>query len=130
MIADDAGPVPLVFLLHRTNRIPRVAIVVIVTAEEAALPARSLAEGRAVSRMTTPINARVCVRLLSAHHLDAFAATQPFIVLPFWQVGVTWTPALPPLTPFSLPSLLRLLLFLQLVLKVLQVPIGALVGGV
>lgn len=43
-VSYDAGLVPLVFLLHGTDHIFRVAIVAVVTAEEAALPARSLTE--------------------------------------------------------------------------------------
>lgn len=41
-VSYDVGVVPLVFLLHRTDHIFWVAIVAEVTAEEAALPARSL----------------------------------------------------------------------------------------
>jgi len=44
VVAQDAGAVPLVLLLHRTNHVLRVAVVVKETAEHAALPARGLRE--------------------------------------------------------------------------------------
>lgn len=56
VISDDAGAVPLVFLLHRTDHVFWVPIVVVVTAEEAALPARSLMEK--TSRVTLLISDR------------------------------------------------------------------------
>lgn len=45
VVSDDAGVVPLVFLLHRTNHVFWMSLVVMVPAEETALPARSLKTG-------------------------------------------------------------------------------------
>ncbi len=68
----------------------------------------------------------MCKVFLSPHHPEAFAATQLLILLPLWQVVVRST--LPP-APLSLLllSVLHLLLFRQLILEVLQVPVGSLV---
>lgn len=38
MVTDDVGAVPLVLLLHRAEKVPGVTVVVVVTAEQAALP--------------------------------------------------------------------------------------------
>lgn len=69
----------------------------------------------------------MCVKVfLSPHHPEALAATQLFILLPLRQVIVRSTL---PLRLLSLCLLARphLFLFRQLILKVLQVPIGSLV---
>lgn len=65
VVSDNPRPIPLVFLLHRANHEPRVVVVVIVTAEEAALPAQSLTERNDCCSVEQIYSVNVFVSLLT-----------------------------------------------------------------
>lgn len=128
MVTDDVRAVPLVFLLQRSYHEPGVPAVVVVATEEAALPAGSLMGRREKVKGILAVDTKESVEFRSAHHPDAFAPTQLLVLLPLWQVVVTATSVLLPHPPLLVVVVdLQLLLFGQLVLKVLQVPVGPLV---
>lgn len=145
-VADNVGRVPLILLFDRCQHIHWVAIVVIVTTEQSALPTGGLSERKKESRKQRVETKVYFIKLeivflcmsLSSHHSNTFPTTKHLILLPLWdqrKASLLFGLCLLLFIRFSFPSLLlflsftlrSLFLLLQLELKVLQVAIGALV---